>query len=235
MVKINLNLKKKLLHANKSLSNAVTIINHQSDFWFLWDRSLPPGDRYLFDVERAILFLEDRRFVSHYGAELRMIPRLFRRVLSGKRLGGISTIDQQVIRIVRNRYERTIRRKAGELALATLLNAHLTKRKIFHFYIHFAYLGYGMEGVEVASRKLFSKKAANLSPNEACFVAALFARPVPKSVVQKVISNVKIYTPEEIFEIARFSGSEKWAEKAKARYEYALNNYVRIPNSLFIK
>lgn len=153
----------------------------------------------------------------------------------GKRLGGISTIDQQVVRIVRSRYERTIQRKVGELTLATLLNAHLPKHRIFHYYIHFAYLGYRMEGVEVASRKLFSKRAANLSPNEACLVAALFARPVPKSVVLKVDSNLRSYSPEELFEIAKVSGSEKWAEKTKARYEYALKNYARIPNSLFIK
>lgn len=235
MPKINLNLKRALLKTNRRLDVLTREVNDQSDYWFWYDRSHTPEPEPLSYLQRATLYLEDRRFASHFGVELRMFPRLLRLLFLGRRLGGISTIDQQVVRIIRGRFERTLTRKTSELFFALLINAHLPKERIFHYYLHFAYLGYKLEGVEIASKFLFAKRAYDLNVDQACLVASLFARPAPKSVVIAALSSGGGLTPEDMFDVADASGDTVWAKRCRMRYEFARQNYALIPSNLFTK
>jgi membrane carboxypeptidase/penicillin-binding protein len=54
--------------------------------------------------------------------------------------GGGSTLEQQLARVVTNRYEPTIRRKIEETLLASLLVGRIPKTDIPGLYLSVAYL-----------------------------------------------------------------------------------------------
>lgn len=82
------------------------------------------------NIERMTILLEDRRFFSHSGFDTWCIPRIIRRLISLKPVRGISTIEQQLVRTILSRRERTIRRKAREILLAWILTHRKSKREI---------------------------------------------------------------------------------------------------------
>ncbi|MEL6959369.1 MAG: biosynthetic peptidoglycan transglycosylase, partial [Pseudomonadota bacterium] len=175
-------MKRQLASLNRDLEKVIFAIDEKVFDRIYLGHSHGITSDVLSEVQKAILMLEDRGFFSHRGFELRAPLRILKRIFTWKRLGAISTIDQQLVRIATGRYERTIRRKFRESLLAFLLNAHRSKSQIFYAYLHDSYFGYRLEGCEIASNYIFSKPAKSLSTQEACFVASLLARPLPKSV-----------------------------------------------------
>ncbi len=189
--------------------------------------------RELSNVQLAILYLEDRGFFHHRGFELRAPFRIVKRLALGKGLGAVSTLDQQLVRIATRRYERSVRRKIRETALAFFLNAQRSKSAIFYAYLHDSYFGYRLEGCEITARFLFDKPAAYLSEDEAAFVASLLARPLPKAVYKTVVleKDIRIMTPKRIIEIGELHRLS-WASHVQNRYQYVLGSFRSIPKSL---
>jgi membrane peptidoglycan carboxypeptidase len=183
-VRVDFSTKRWLIQLNRDLDTVKLAIrnNHLDDLF--WKHSMLARDTDLVPVVLCVLALEDRRFFRHSGIEIvRSTLRSIKRTASGKRIGGISTIDQQVVRIARRRYERTIPRKMTEVTLAYILNLHVTKSAILQYYLHNSYFGYRLEGCEIAANTLFAKSAANLDFTEASIIAAALARPIPKAIV----------------------------------------------------
>ena len=174
-------IKRHLLRFNRDLDAVVDAIRgvQLDDVW--WDHSHSSSDEVMSNMVVMILLLEDRRFFKHFGFEFRIVLRIARQLLTGKRLGGISTIDQQVVRIALKKYDRTFSRKSSEIILAVLLQLRCTKAEILHYYMHNAYLGYRTEGCEMAALQLFQTWSAGLGAKEASLVAAMFARPMPRA------------------------------------------------------
>jgi len=96
---------------------------------------------------RTLVAAEDHRNGIHYGVDPISIIRCFYvKIKSGVSHGG-STIEQQFIRTITERYERTVRRKIREQIVAMMvLSIVKDKRLISKAYLHCAYFGYNRKG-----------------------------------------------------------------------------------------
>ena len=228
--------KRSLVRLNWDLETVVGRIDKKSydQFWYHHSHDLHLTS--LSNIQLAILFLEDRRFFVHRGFEFRAGARIIKRQVTGKKAGAISTLDQQLVRIHTRRYERTLRRKIREALLAFLLNSHRSKANILYAYMHDSYFGFKLEGCELTSRFLFSKPSIDMSDSEACFVASLLARPLPKTVFRaiEIEKQFREITPEQIIKIGDLQGLT-WARRVSERYQYALRMFPSIPSSLRIR
>ncbi len=123
----------------------------------LIDAQLPYIDNKpkLSTFEKMIILLEDKRFLDHFGFDLRSIIREIVRWGCRRRHGGASTIDMQLFRTASDRYERTFRRKIRELIGVVILQRKFTKIQILRIYLRIAYFGTGIKGASDAAKAIF--------------------------------------------------------------------------------
>ncbi|NCO21209.1 MAG: penicillin-binding protein, partial [Rhodobacterales bacterium] len=121
----------------------------------------------------AVVAVEDRRFYSHGGIDLRAIARA---AVANLRGGGISqggsTITQQVVKVLYLSPERTFQRKLQEMVLAFALENQLGKDRILELYLNSIYLGSGAWGAPAAAEIYFGHGFSDLSLAEAATLAA---------------------------------------------------------------
>jgi monofunctional glycosyltransferase len=101
---------------------------------------------------RTLVAAEDHRNALHPGVDAVGIMRGILAVMRRKRMQGGSTIEQQLVRTVTGRFERTTRRKIREQVLAVALSRRRSKRSIAAAYLSIAFYGSQQYGV-VALRK----------------------------------------------------------------------------------
>ena len=90
---------------------------------------------------------------------------------------GASTISQQLAKNLFLSGERTLFRKAQEVALTYYLEWMLGKRRILEIYLNNVEWGEGVFGAEAAAQHYFGKPAARLSAIEAARLAVMLPRP----------------------------------------------------------
>ena len=138
----------------------------------LTEKTLPPR------LAQAIVAIEDRRFFSHWGIDLRgMMRALWRNAVGGGVREGGSTITQQYARLTSLSQEKTLRRKIQEAFLALRLESTLTKPEILVGYLNTAYFGAGAYGADAAARRYFGHDAQGLTLAEAAMLAGLVRAP----------------------------------------------------------
>lgn len=130
-------------------------------------------------LEKMVIVLEDRRFFRHFGVDTRSVIRELTRLLTGRRHGGASTIDMQLVRTVTGYKELKLRRKIYECLLATIIQRRYSKIQILRAYLDCAFFGSHLIGAIKASRVLFQASPANLSDEQASFIAAMLVCPRP--------------------------------------------------------
>ncbi|MDA8485967.1 transglycosylase domain-containing protein [Pseudomonas resinovorans] len=97
---------------------------------------------------RSLFAAEDHRNSLHFGVDpIAIVRALIIRVLKRKKQGA-STIEQQFVRTVTARYERTPRRKVREQVLATMLAQEFSKKDIAVSYLACAFYGSGLIGFD---------------------------------------------------------------------------------------
>ena len=126
-------------------------------------------------VINAFLAAEDRRFYEHGGLDFKGIVRaLIKNVQRrGKRAEGASTITQQVAKNLLLSNERTFDRKLKEAILAIRMERTFKKEQILELYLNEIYLGMNSYGVAAAALNYFNKDLAQLTLEEAAYLAAL--------------------------------------------------------------
>ena len=130
------------------------------------------------DLINAVVAIEDERFFTHPGVDLRALARaLVTNVDVGSVEQGGSTITQQYIKNVVLTPEVTVNRKVEEASLALRLEETLTKEEILERYLNTVYLGAGSAGVGSAARTYFNKDVSELTLGESALVAGLIQRP----------------------------------------------------------
>ena len=83
------------------------------------------------DLQKAVIAIEDERFYTHPGIDLRGIARAaYRNVKAGHLSEGASTITQQLAKLTHLSAEKTIRRKLEEISIAFQIERHYTKEEI---------------------------------------------------------------------------------------------------------
>ncbi|MFB0489150.1 penicillin-binding protein 1A [Methylobacterium sp. OAE515] len=129
-------------------------------------------------LAQAIVAIEDRRFYSHWGLDLRGLVRAaWRNVTGGGVREGGSTITQQYARLTSLNQEKTLWRKVQEAFLALRVEATMSKDEILLGYLDTAYFGAGAYGADAAARRYFGKPAKALSLPEAAMLAGLVRAP----------------------------------------------------------
>ncbi|ANM09641.1 penicillin binding protein 1A [Rhizobium sp. N541] len=126
----------------------------------------------------AVLSIEDRRFMDHFGIDPRGIGRaLLRNLEAGSVVEGGSTITQQLIKLQYLDSDRTIKRKIQEVVIAFWLEWKLGKAEILTRYLNSVYLGAGATGMPAAARIYFNKDIDALDLPESAMLAGLLRAP----------------------------------------------------------
>ena len=126
----------------------------------------------------AVLSIEDRRFHSHRGVDMRGIARaMYANWTAGNIVEGGSTITQQLAKLQIVGSERSFTRKLREACTAIWLERRLGKDEILTRYLNTVYLGAGMHGMSAASRMYFDKNVSEVTLQEAALLAGLIQAP----------------------------------------------------------
>ena len=130
-------------------------------------------------MKDAMVSVEDRRFYSHFGTDPVRLTGAVIEGITGERarVGGTSTITQQLARNVFLNSNRTLDRKLREAILAMALEWKFSKEQILELYLNKVYFGGGAYGIDSASRKFFSHPATELTTAEAAIIAGLVKAP----------------------------------------------------------
>ncbi|MDO5695789.1 MAG: transglycosylase domain-containing protein [Eubacteriales bacterium] len=148
------------------------------------NRIFVPIDQIPKHVQNAFIAIEDERFRSHHGIDLKGIARAA--VLGLKRGNfneGASTITQQLIKnaIFEGGHEPNfmlkLKRKIQEQYLAIEVEKSVTKDKILEGYLNTINLGNNSLGIQTASRRYFDKDVQELTLSEAAVLAAIPQNP----------------------------------------------------------
>ncbi|MCL4673760.1 MAG: PBP1A family penicillin-binding protein, partial [Sphingomonadaceae bacterium] len=147
-------------------------------------------------MKDAMIAVEDRRFHSHFGFDpIRLTGAVIEGVTGDDRIGGTSTITQQLARNVFLNSNRTLDRKAREAVLAMALEWKFSKDQILELYLNKVYFGGGAYGIDSASRRFFSHPATTLSTGEAAIIAGLVKAPSrysPTADVQAAVDRAQV-------------------------------------------
>jgi monofunctional glycosyltransferase len=147
------------------------------------ERCLEVVDRFRGSVPpqfvEVLIQAEDHRSAYHYGVDpIGMLRALWVRLTSGH-IQGASTIEQQFVRVVTGRYERTAVRKVREQLLAIALARHRPKTSIASAYLANAFYGSGCTGLD-GLKSYFGRRIHSISDKQALrFVSQLkYPRPL---------------------------------------------------------
>ncbi len=144
------------------------------DELFIERREVVPFDMIPLHLKQAIIAVEDSRFYSHHGIDLRGIARaLVRNISAGRVVQGGSTITQQLSKVLFFSPERTLLRKIKEAIVTLQIEKRYTKDQILALYLNQIYLGAGSYGTAVAARKYLGKDVSHITLSEAALLAAL--------------------------------------------------------------
>jgi penicillin-binding protein 1A len=135
------------------------------DHWHLIGQFAPPNHEAIDTFQqispwmrRAIVSVEDRRFWTDPGVDLRGIARAVLADVTGGSRQGASTIAQQFVKNALSEQDnRTIFEKLREAALAYHLTRRWPRQEIMTQYLNSIYFGNGAYGVESAARVYFGK------------------------------------------------------------------------------
>src|SRR5918993_3787474 len=140
-------------------------------------------------MRRAIIAIEDRRFLEHHGVDTEALARaVVKNSQSGDIVQGGSTLTMQYVKNVRlysaktdaeqrEAVEQTPARKLIEARCALELENTLSKDEILTRYLNITYFGSSAYGVQSAARTYFNKDAKNLNLPEAALLAGLVQSP----------------------------------------------------------
>jgi penicillin-binding protein 1A len=142
-------------------------------------------------MKQAIIAIEDRRFYTNDGIDLRGIARaLYQDVVQKRVVQGGSTITQQFVKnALAAQDDRTVFQKLREAALAFQITRKWSKERILRNYLNTIYFGNGAYGIESAAETYFGRQhprcgepgerrcAAQLDVEEAALLAGMVASP----------------------------------------------------------
>lgn len=129
-------------------------------------------------LKRAVIAAEDAKFVDHEGFDWDGIQKaLEKNEKKGRVVAGGSTISQQLAKNLFLSGSRSWLRKGEEAVITWMLETVMDKRRILELYLNVAEWGNGVFGAEAAARHYFGIPAAQLSADQAAWLAAILPSP----------------------------------------------------------
>jgi penicillin-binding protein 1A len=181
---------------------------------------LSPQRRTVVEFERipalvrdGFIAVEDRRFWSHGGIDLRGVARaVWRDLTSLSFKEGFSTIPMQLARNVFPEElprAKKLDRKFCEVRLARRMRKEFSRQEVLELYLNQIYLGDGRYGVEEAAKGYFGKVIGEVDAAEAALLVGLVQSPERynprkhpdravhrRNVVLSVMAREGVITPE---------------------------------------
>ena len=137
-----------------------------------------PYARISVQLKRAMIAAEDAKFAAHGGFDWEGIEKARdKNRQKGHVVAGGSTITQQLAKNLFLSPAKSYLRKAEEAVIAVLLEAMLSKQRIFELYLNVIEWGNGVFGAEAAAQRYFGVAAAQLSAEQAARLAAMAPSP----------------------------------------------------------
>lgn len=140
-------------------------------------RLFVPVEKIPDKVKNAFIAAEDKHFYTHSGIDYLGIVRAvlgnLKKMGTGKRPAGASTITQQVAKNFLLNSEVSYTRKIKEAILARRIDKAYSKEHILELYLNEIYLGNRAYGVAAAAINYFGKALDELSLEEIAYLAAL--------------------------------------------------------------
>ena len=128
-------------------------------------------------VADAIIASEDRSFRSNRGVSLTGVGRAVYGVVTGRDLGGGSTITQQYVKNAYGDDSPTYARKVREAIIAVKVDQRVSKPEILASYLNTIYFGRGAYGIQSAAQQYFGIDAAQLTHEQAALLVGLVPAP----------------------------------------------------------
>ncbi len=122
-------------------------------------------------LQHAFVAVEDARFYTHTGVDLKRIVGAFVSNLTSSSTQGGSTITQQLIKNTLLSSEQSYKRKIQEAYLAMQLETAYTKDEILECYLNTIWLGESYYGVQTAAEGYFGKQLHELTLRECAILA----------------------------------------------------------------
>jgi penicillin-binding protein 1A len=172
-------------------------------------------------LAQAFVSAEDQRFWEHHGVDpigiLRAVVTNIEQYGTGRRLGGASTITQQVAKNMLVGADRTMTRKLREAILAVRIEEALPKERILEIYLNEIFLGAQAYGVAAAAQAYFNKGLDELTVGEMAFLGALPKAPNNYNPVRfpEAARSRRDWVLDRMAEDAAISPEEAQAAKAE--------------------
>lgn len=142
------------------------------------------------DLVNAFIAIEDKTFWDHSGFNfIRVFGAIKDSVFSGKKVGGTSTLTQQLARnifLTDRMSEHSLNRKVIEAYYTLQIENELTKEQIIESYLNTINLGFNSYGVQAAAQAYFSKDVDELDLIECAALAALPKSPSSFALIKKL-------------------------------------------------
>jgi penicillin-binding protein 1A len=149
-------------------------------------------------VKNAVISIEDKRFRTNSGIDIRGIARAALDDIEHKGVQGASTIAEQFIKnALQAQSHRTIFEKLREAALAYQLSHKWSKEKIITAYLNTIYFGNGAYGIEAAAQTYFGHEPDHLDcgmPGHLLCVEQL--KPWEAALLAGIIQSPTAYDPD---------------------------------------
>lgn len=150
-------------------------------------------------MKDAVISIEDKRFYSNEGIDLRSLARAaLHDVIGGGGVEGASTIEEEFVKnALEAQGKRTIFEKLREAALAFHLDHRWSKEKIITEYLNTIYYGNGAYGIEAAARTYFGQEAENHGCGTPTHLCVSTIKPWQAALLAGMVQSPTEYDPVE--------------------------------------
>lgn len=129
-------------------------------------------------LPKAYIAIEDKRFYSHNGVDIKRTAGAILGVVTGNSSYGGSSITQQLVKNITKEKARSgvagITRKVKEWAKAIQIERMISKNQILELYLNIIFVGGNeLHGVELGAKHYFNKSAKDLDLAECAFLAGI--------------------------------------------------------------
>lgn len=148
-------------------------------------------------LPKAYVAIEDKRFYSHNGVDLKRTSGAILKTVIGKSSYGGSSITQQLVKNITKDTARSgvagINRKMREWAKAIQVERMISKDQILELYLNIIFVGgSNLHGVELGSEYYFNKSANELDLAECAFLAGINNSPSKYSPFEEGVDNSQL-------------------------------------------
>lgn len=167
------------------VSTELYYLDAETDEWVMYQTLYSDGENRIYAtldeipqyLQDAAVAIEDKRFESHNGVDLRGTLRAIFSTLTGRGVQGGSTITQQLIKNATGDNQTTVKRKVTEIYRALELEKRYEKDQILEAYLNRICLGQSCYGVGAAARTYFDKSVSELSLAESASLICITNNP----------------------------------------------------------